>query len=792
MKLVVFAGQGSQFKGMGKSLFLQFPEETAKASEILGYDIRALCLSGPKKQLNLTQFTQPALYVVNALNWLAKQESIGKIDYLMGHSLGEYNALFAAGAFDFETGLKLVKERGLLMGNASKGRMLAVLGLTKPELEDFLRQKKLTELEIANYNTATQLILSGPEKIIEKAVKKLTKKNIKAIILNVSAAFHSSFMKESADIFTMFLHEFSFSPLSIPVIANSTARPYDNNQITKTLSRQIDSPVLWSESIRYLMAREKNFKFIEIAEKPVLSKMITSIQTNEEPLFQSPEELKANEMTGDIPEIPAAQVPENNIPSSSEGTSESKELFKAKDLCNEPSMPDKLSLAPEKLGSKSFQQRYGIKYSYLTGAMYRGVASKELVICMAKAGLLGFLGTGGLRLDEIEEDLIFIKNELDNGQVYGMNLLSNLYNPQMEMETIELYLKHGVTIVEAAAYMMMTPALVYFRVKGLEKNKNGRIRCKHKIIAKISRPEVAATFLAPPPKRIVKKLLNEGKINQEQAEMAKNIAMSFDLCVEADSGGHTDQGIPTVLLPSIQSLRKEIIKKHNYQDQIHIGLAGGIGTPQAAASAFIMGADFILTGSINQCTVEAGTSDLVKSMLQEINVQDTDYAPAGDMFEIGARVQVLKLGVFFPARANKLFMLYNHYNSLEEIPANIKKQLENKYFKKSFQEIWEETKEFFHKREDLATLEKAENNPKHKMALIFRWYFGYSSRIAAAGDKKNQIDFQVHTGPALGAFNQWVKGTVLEQWKNRHVDKIGEKLMNETVQLLEERVKSFY
>src|SRR3954462_15450892 len=100
------------------------------------------------------------------------------------------------------------------------------------------------------------------------------------------------------------------------------------------------------------------------------------------------------------------------------------------------------------------------------------------------------------------------------------------------------------------------------------------------------------------------------------------------------------------------------MSKYRYQNKIRIGAAGGIGTPHAAAAAFILGADFILTGSINQCTVEAGTSAAAKDGLQELNVQDTDYAPAGDMFELGARVQVAKRGLFFPARANRLYELY--------------------------------------------------------------------------------------------------------------------------------------
>ncbi len=455
------------------------------------------------------------------------------------------------------------------------------------------------------------------------------------------------------------------------------------------------------------------------------------------------------------------------------------------------STANKITVSPQQLGANSFRGRYAIKYAYLVGAMYKGISSKEMVVAVGKAGLLGFLGTAGMSLKEIESNILFIQQQLTTEQIYGVNLICQINNPKREMDTIECYLKLGVTCIEASAFMQMTAALVYYRLSGLHENSDGSIDCKHKIIAKISRPEVAQAFLSPPRADIVKKLFDEGKISRKQAEMATKIAMSYDLCVEADSGGHTDQGVALVLLPAMQSLRQQIEQKHQYNQQIHIGLAGGIGTPQAAVAAFMMGADFILTGSINQCTVEAGISDIVKDLLQDINVQDTDYAPAGDMFELGAKVQVLKKGVFFPARANKLFMLYNHYDSWHDIPENIKAQIEARYFQKTFVQVWQEVQDYHHRKGQQATLEKAASNPKHKMALVFRWYFAYSTRLAFAGDEKNRVDFQVHTGSALGAFNQWVMGSELDSWRKRHVAQIAEKVMQEAANLLSNKINKF-
>lgn len=422
--------------------------------------------------------------------------------------------------------------------------------------------------------------------------------------------------------------------------------------------------------------------------------------------------------------------------------------------------------------------------------MYKGVGSKEIVVKMGKAGPIGYLGTGGVPLAQVEESIRFIQKELHRGEAYGMNLLCNLQDPQIEDETVDLFLQYGVRNIEAAAYMQMTPSLIRFRLKGIHRNADGEIIVPNKVMAKLSRPEVADLFMSPAPESILQKLVQAGKLTSEEAALGREIPVAENICVEADSGGHTDQGVASTLLPAIMALRNEKMKKHGYQKRVRVGAAGGIGTPEAAAAAFIMGADFILTGSINQCTVEAGTSDAVKNMLQEINVQDTDYAPAGDMFEMGARIQVLRKGVFFPARANKLYDLYIHHNSLDEIDEKTRKQIQEKYFRRSFESIWEETKDYWLKRnpEEVA---KAEKSPKHKMALIFRWYFGYSTFLALQGDEEHKVDYQVHCGPALGAFNQWVKGTGLENWRNRHVDEIAKKLMEETAALLNERFQRF-
>jgi trans-AT polyketide synthase, acyltransferase and oxidoreductase domains len=451
-----------------------------------------------------------------------------------------------------------------------------------------------------------------------------------------------------------------------------------------------------------------------------------------------------------------------------------------------PSPSLAISISPRSLGSASFRKNHGIKYAYLSGAMYKGIASKELVVAMGQAGLMGYLGTGGLALDVIESAIRHIQTHLAQGQAYGMNLLSSPDQPELESQTVDLYLKHGVRRVEAAAYMQISPSLVRYRLKGAKRTPQGRIDCPHHVLAKVSRPEVAEQFMRPAPAAIVAKLLEAGLLTTEEAELAPLVPMAQDICVEADSGGHTDQGVAYALMPAMLRLRDDIVREIGYADPIHIGAAGGIGTPQAAAAAFILGADFVMTGSINQCTVEAGTSDAAKDMLQDMNVQDTDYAPAGDMFELGAKVQVLKKGLFFAARANKLYELYMRHNSLDEIDAKTRAQIEQRYFKRSFDEVWTETKAYY-QRAHPSVIDALEKNPKKKMALIFKWYFVHSTRLAMRGSEDQRVDYQVQCGPALGAFNQWVKGTELENWRQRKVADIAERIMQGTAELLQTR-----
>jgi trans-AT polyketide synthase, acyltransferase and oxidoreductase domains len=444
----------------------------------------------------------------------------------------------------------------------------------------------------------------------------------------------------------------------------------------------------------------------------------------------------------------------------------------------------------EKLGCERFKQDYGLRVAYVAGAMVKGIASAALVVRMGQAGHLAFYGSGGMRLHEVEAAIRHIQQNLRGGEPYGVNLLSNPSRPAEEHEMVDLLLRMGVRNAEASAYMQVTDALVKFRLKGIDTDAHGRLTVPNRVVAKISRPEVAQAFLSPPPKPILDRLLADGQISAHEAALAPRLPVASDLCVEADSGGHTDMGVMSVLLPTMVRLRDSTQQQYRYQDAVRVGAGGGIGTPESAASAFLLGADFVLSGSINQCTVEAGTSEAVKNMLQAMGVRDTAYAPAGDMFEMGSRIQVMKKGVFFPARANKLYDLWRAHASLDQIDAATRSEVQDKYFRRSFDDAYRETKEHY-MAEFPAEIERAERNPKAKMALIFRWYFVHTMRLALEGSRERHVDYQVHTGPALGAFNQWVEGTPLEDWRNRHVDTVAGHLMQGCAEYMNQRLRAF-
>lgn len=285
----MFPGQGSQKKGMGQGLFDEVREYTASEKEvdaIVGYSMRTLCLEDPQNQLKETRYTQPSLYVVNALHYYKAIAQGARPAYLAGHSLGEYNALHAAGAFDFLTGLKLVQKRGELMSQARNGGMGAVIGLGASTIASVLKDSGLTTIDIANFNSPSQTVLSGPVEDIKRAGPLLEKAGARMFMpLQVSAAFHSRYVADAAAAFADFLAPMQFAAPKLPVIANTTGQPYPMENVSATikslLTKQITSSVQWTGSVRYLLGRGVT-EFKELGPGNVLTRLVQQIQQEQD------------------------------------------------------------------------------------------------------------------------------------------------------------------------------------------------------------------------------------------------------------------------------------------------------------------------------------------------------------------------------------------------------------------------------------------------------------------------------------------------------------------------------
>lgn len=278
IRIIMFPGQGSQFKGMGEELFKEFPEAVEAASRILGYDIVELCLTDPENKLNQTNYTQPALFFVNYLNYQKYLQIHVEPDYFIGHSLGEFNALNASGVFDFETGLKIVQKRGELMYSVTGTSMAAVIGTDYKEIKEILKTN-FPDIDIANINTASQIVISGKIESLDKAADYFEEEGLVYIPLKVSGGFHSRYMSPVKDQFRAYIETMTLNKCLIPVISNysATVYPPEKESIVRNMVNQINSPIKWLQSVEYLMYQGE-CSFIEIGAGEVLTNIIKKIK----------------------------------------------------------------------------------------------------------------------------------------------------------------------------------------------------------------------------------------------------------------------------------------------------------------------------------------------------------------------------------------------------------------------------------------------------------------------------------------------------------------------------------
>jgi trans-AT polyketide synthase/acyltransferase/oxidoreductase domain-containing protein len=258
-------------------------------------------------------------------------------------------------------------------------------------------------------------------------------------------------------------------------------------------------------------------------------------------------------------------------------------------------------LYPEWLGDPAFRAAHGVRFGYVAGEMAGGIATADLVTAMARARLLGFFGAAGLPPDRVEREIDAIEHALaGRPAAWGSNLIHNPADPAAEEAMVDLYLRRGVRRVSASAFMDLRPSVVRLAATGLRLDPGGQLERRHHIMAKVSRPEVAAQFASPAPRALLESLVAAGSLSRQEADLASRVPVAEDVTVEADSGGHTDNRPLTVLLPAIRRVCEDVAARYGYARPVRVGAAGGLGTPEAVAAAFAMGAAYVLTGSINQ------------------------------------------------------------------------------------------------------------------------------------------------------------------------------------------------
>lgn len=278
----MFPGQGSQICGMGADVFPLYPHLVRQADQVVGFSIERLCLEDPEQVLDQTEFTQVALYVVNTLLYLEQIRETGKEpDWVVGHSIGEFNALFAAGVFDFLTGLELVTQRAALMAQIQGGTMAAVMGLSGATVAEILAEASLEDIDLAGWNAPQQVVIAGSVTAMAQATSVLLAQGaLQVIPLRVSGAFHSRALQPAAEEFASLLEEYQLAAPQIPVLANYTARPYQASQLKDTLSQQLCHTVRWLETIHYLLQQDPNSDFIEVSSRPVLTRLVEQIRAD--------------------------------------------------------------------------------------------------------------------------------------------------------------------------------------------------------------------------------------------------------------------------------------------------------------------------------------------------------------------------------------------------------------------------------------------------------------------------------------------------------------------------------
>lgn len=717
MIVYLFPGQGAQFFGMGKDLFEEFPDLAETTDQILGYSIKELCLNQNDGRLNDTKYTQPALYTVNAMSYMHLRRETGKKpDFVIGNSIGEYNALHAAGVIGYEDGLRLVKVRGELMSEANGGAMAAVIGLEAEKINELIQSEGISrQVSISNYNTKLQSVISGTTEAVDQMISVLLKQGAKrAVRLNVSGAFHSCYMNTAQELFAAELDRIHFRSPDCTIISNRYGTPYDPERIKETLLEQISHPVLLEPCIRYALSHGAS-EFLEAGPGKTMSNMVNAIKKE----FHS-----------------------NHFES------------------------QKRSL----LGSSDFKTEYDTEFAYVVGGLYHGVSSAAMIRTLNNAGIVGFLGLQGMDLNAGKELLDTALQSVPKERI-GTHIVYNGLKPEESASALQMIIEYDIRRIEISGFFKPSQELILYRLRGLSYGKNDIPQSAYKMIVYVNNPKVMEEFLKPASEQLIGRLLTQRKITEEEAVIAAKLPICDDICIDNVSSGAGRLS----WISNLKHYARELSEKYGIKKMVRIGIGGGIGNPEMLALAFLAGADFVTTRSMNQCTAEAETSPQVKDLLQSAAENDFTYAPVEELFEFGEKVSVLKRGTLYPIRALKLYEIYTKYNSIEEISEKEKKLITEKYFHMSFEEMFERA------ARELTPAEQriASEQPKYKMSLIFKGFLKQCLLWAQTGKAGEEINFAVVSGSEMADANRWLKNSGLEEWSTRHVDELAKRMMEE-------------
>lgn len=432
-------------------------------------------------------------------------------------------------------------------------------------------------------------------------------------------------------------------------------------------------------------------------------------------------------------------------------------------------------LYPEWLGGRTFCEAHGVRFPYVAGEMANGIATTGMVAAMARAEMIGFFGAGGLPSRRWSGLCTPWRKSWSPART-GESI-SSTHRPNRSWSggsrsfccaAVSPDLGVGVHGADPCG----RPVLGAGPAPGCGRRRRPAYAAAREALPSRGGREVPL----PAPPALLDLLVARGSLTREEAALAALVPVAEDITVEADSGGHTDNRPLSVLLPRIAALRDTVCRRFGYRRPVRLGAAGGLGTPDAVAAAFALGASYVVTGSVNQTAVEAGLSDEAKAMLCDADVADVAMAPSADMFELGVKLQVLSRGTMFARRAGRLYSAYRDHGSLEEIPPALRAAIERDVLGAPFEEVWQRTRAFWEER-DPAEAVRAEADPRHRMALVFRWYLGSSSRWAITGESTRRADYQIWCGPAMGAFNRWAAGTFLAEPPHRSVTQIALNLL---------------